>query len=211
MRDKLAGAAVLLTAEVRLKNELFGTLGRKDLCQSASVFGPGKEKTLKKGVILLLVLFAMVSSAGATTRKPRHHVPVKHSAAAAAKAAADKAAAENARDARQRVAVQIKALTHFVYLFAGIQKTMEMGDSPGTGREASTAALELNNRNKAKLRASIASMQQTLERLETDFRFTPAFKNYSPYLTGLGNIAQQAESQAAANHFDEAGRSLLKA
>jgi hypothetical protein len=173
--------------------------------------GPGKEKTLKKGVILALVLLATVSSASATARKPRHRVPAKYSPGAAAKAAADKAAAENARDARQRIVVQIKALTHFVYLFAGIQKTMEMGDSPGTGREASTAALELNNRNKAKVRASITSMQQALERLETDFRFTPALKNYSPYLTGLANIAQQADSQAAANHFDEAGRSLLKA
>ena len=171
---------------------------------------------MKKGVIwrnlviLVLVLFFTVSSGSATTQKARRRPPTKHSASAA-KAAADKAAADNARDARQRVASQIKSLTHFVYLYAGIQKTMELGDTAGTGHEASTAALELNNKNKAKVRASISSIEQGLEKLETDFRFTPAFKNYSFYLTGLANIGQQADTQAAANHFDEAGRSLLKA
>ena len=186
-----------------------------------------KGVTWKKGVILVLVLFFMVSPGTAVTQKTHRRPPTKHSVsaekAAAAKAAAAKAAADNAREARQRVASQIKVLTHFVYLFAGIQKSMELGDTastagtattagaPGAGREASTVALELNNKNKAKLRASITSIQQALERLESDFRFTPAFRNYSPYLAGLGNIGQQAESQATANHFDEAGKSLLKA
>jgi len=180
-----------------------------------------KGVTLKKGVILVLVLFFMVSSGTAATQKAHRRPPTKHSVsaekAAAAKAAAAKAAADNAREARQRVASQIKVLTHFVYLFAGIQKSMELGDTAGTGggagagHEASTATLDLNNKNKAKLRASITSIQQALERLETDFRFTPSFRNYSPYLAGLGNIGQQAESQATANHFDEAGKSLLKA
>jgi len=180
---------------------------------------------LKKGVlwksvvIFVLVLFFTVSSGSAATQKTHRRPPTKHSASAA-KAAADKAAADNARDARLRVASQIKVLTHFVYLFAGIQKSMELGDTvgtagtagtAGTGHEASTAALELNDKNKAKLRASIASIQQALEKLETDFRFTTAFKNYSPYLTGVANIGQQAQNQAAANRFDDAGKSLLKA
>jgi hypothetical protein len=171
---------------------------------------------LKKGVIWknlvisVLVLFFTVSSGSAATQKTHRRPPTKQSASAA-KAAADKAAADNARDARVRVASQIKVLTHFVYLFAGIQKSMELGDTAGTGHEASTAALELNDKNKAKLRASIASIQQALEKLETDFRFTTAFKNYSPYLTGVANIGQQAQNQAAANRFDDAGKSLLKA
>src|SRR5215471_727643 len=182
-----------------------------------------RRRALKKGVlwksvvIFVLVLFFTVSSGSAATQKTHRRPPTKHSASAA-KASADKAAADNARDARLRVASQIKVLTHFVYLFAGIQKGMELGDTAGpehdtagTGHEASTAALELNNKNKAKLRASIASIQQALEKLETDFRFTTAFKNYSPYLTGVANIGQQAQNQAAANRFDDAGKSLLKA
>jgi hypothetical protein len=94
---------------------------------------------------------------------------------------------------------------------AGTAVTAGTAGTAGTGHEASTAALELNNKNKAKVRASISTIQQGLEKLETDFRFTPAFKNYSFYLTGLGNIGQQAETQAAASHFDDAGKSLLKA
>ena len=170
---------------------------------------------MRKGFIVSLVLILAVAS-NASTPKTRR-APIKRQtnahrqqSAYAAKAAAEKAAAD-ARDARAQVAVQIKALSHFLYLFGGIEKGIEMGDPAGSGLELSPAALELNNRNKAKIRASITSVRQGLEKLEADFRFNPAYRNYFPNLTGVANIAEVAENQAAANHFDEAGRSLLKA
>lgn len=170
---------------------------------------------MRRGFIIGLVLIVAVASSAAT---PKTHRRVtkhpsnahKQQSANAAKAAAEKSEAD-ARAARGQVAVQIKALSRFLYLFGGIEKGIEMGDPAGTGLELSPAALELNNRNKAKVKASITSVRQGLEKLETDFRFNPAYRNYYSYLTGVAVTAEVAENQAAANHFDEAARSLLKA
>lgn len=188
----------------------------RDQPVSAGVSAPVRGSGLKKAFAVALVLvFSIVSSPATTkTRRPARARQTsnahKRQSSDLAKAAAEKAAAD-ARAARAQVAVQIKNLTHFLYLLGGIEKGIELGDPAGTGLELSPAALELNNRNKAKVRASITTVRQGLEKLETDFRFTLAFRNYSQYLTGVANFAEVAESQAAANHFDEAGRSLLKA
>jgi hypothetical protein len=162
---------------------------------------------LRKGVILVLAFTIVGSSVGASAATRRHR-PTKRTSSST-KVAADRLAAAQTQAARQAVAEQIKVLTHFMYLLGGIEKGIEMND-PG-GREVSPVALELNNRNKAKVKASITSVRQGLEKLETDFRWNPALKDYSPYLTGLANYGEVAEAQAGANRFDEAGRSLLKA
>ena len=40
--------------------------------------------------------------------------------------------------------------------------------------------------------------------------FNPALSSYFPYLSGVARTGETAEAQAAANRFDEAGKSLLK-
>jgi hypothetical protein len=175
-----------------------------------------KEIDLRKGLVLVLAFTVAGSYVGASaatvgaSAATRHHRSTKRTSNSTAKVAADKVAAET-QAARAEIAGQIKVLTHFMYLLGGIQKGIEMNDPAGPGNDVSAVALELNNRNKAKVRASITSVRQGLEKLETDFRWNPALKNYSPYLTGLANYAEVAETQAGANRFDEAGRSLLKA
>jgi hypothetical protein len=186
------------------------SLGRPDYdhgCEPGFDSGKG-EPTLSKGLTLLLA-FTITSLSAAATTGTRRHVSTKHTSGAA-KAAAEKSAAET-KAAREQVAAQIKTLTHFMYLLGGIEKGIELAAAAGPGREVSPVALELNDRNKAKVRASITTVRQGLEKLETDFRFNPALKNYYPYLTGLANHGEVAENQAAANRFDDAGRTLLKA
>jgi hypothetical protein len=153
-----------------------------------------------------MMVAALSVPANSSTQRRGHS---KRSSSAAS-AAADKSAAEIAVG-RRRIADQIKTLTHFVYLLAGIQKTMELSTGATASHEVSPAALELNDRNKAKIRASITTVRQGLEKLETDLRLNPSFKNYYQYLVGLANHGEAAEKQAADNRFDEAGKSLLKA
>jgi hypothetical protein len=158
----------------------------------------------------VLVLIVADLSVAATPQTRRHVYPKRTSSSAKAAAAAEKSAAEM-RAARQEVAQEIKVLTHFMYLLGGIEKGIEMTAAAGKDHEASPVALELNDRSKAKVRASISNVRQGLEKLETDFRVNPARKNYYFYLTGLTNYGEVAETQAGASRFDEAGRSLLKA
>jgi cell division protein FtsB len=129
--------------------------------------------------------------------------------ASAAKAAAVRSSAE-VRAGATRVAAQVKTLTHFVYLYGGIAKGIASVDQAASQNQASPAAVEQNNRNKAKVRESITSLREALDKLESDFRFNPALATYFPYLSGVAHTGETAETQAAANRFDDAGKSLLK-
>jgi hypothetical protein len=156
---------------------------------------------LRKSFIVALV-FIIVSPL-ATTSQTRRRGTTKRSDRVT------KPAAE--KPARERLATQIKTLTQFLYLLGGVTKGIESADQAARERNASSLAIEQNDRNKTKVKESIRNVREGLERLETDFRINQALKNYYAYLSGVAMIAETAENQAAANRFDEAGRSLLKA
>jgi hypothetical protein len=161
---------------------------------------------LRKAFIIALICI-IVSPEVAYSQTRRRSAPKR--SASAAKAAAEKKAAEiNA--AASRVSAQIKTLTQFLYLFGGIAKGLESTDQAARTGDISTVAIEQNERNKAKIRESIRNVREGLDKLEADFRFNPNLKSYYTYLSGVARTGETAESQAAANRFDEAGKSLLK-
>ena len=160
---------------------------------------------MRKAFILILICLLTVLSTDVTSQTKRRSAARR---ANATKAATEKSAAEIKAGAAQ-VAAQIKTMTHFVYLFGGIAKGIESVDQ-ASKQEASAAAIEQNERNKTKVRESIRNVREGLDKLESDFRFNPTLQRYYPYLAGVARTGETAENQAAANRFDEAGRSLLK-
>jgi len=108
-----------------------------------------------------------------------------------------------------RVADQIKNLTRFVYLLGGVAKGIEQVDEAARKNEASPAALDQNNKNKATVKASLENVRAGLDQLEIDFRGTPELEQYYLKLAGSASGAADAEAQAAAGHFDQAGRTML--
>ena len=90
-------------------------------------------------------------------------------------------------------------------------KGIESADQASRSRDASPAATEQNERNKAKVKESLRNIREGLDRLESDFRSNPQLRSYFGYVSGVARISETAENQAAANRFDEAGRSLVKA
>jgi hypothetical protein len=119
--------------------------------------------------------------------------------------------ADQIKAGRTRVSAQIKVLTHFLYLFGGVAKNAELGAPIGHNGEVPSVVREQNQRSEAKVRDSVTNVRSGLDQLEAYFQTTPALKKYYPYVAGIGNTGRTAESQAAANNFDEAGKSLLKA
>jgi hypothetical protein len=108
-----------------------------------------------------------------------------------------------------RVADQIKNLTRFVYLLGGVAKGIEQADEAARRNEASPAALDQNNKNKATVKASLQNVREGLDQLEISFRSTPELEQYYLKLAGSAAGAATAEDQAAAGHFDQAGRTML--
>ncbi|MEN3333129.1 MAG: hypothetical protein V7641_2494 [Blastocatellia bacterium] len=160
---------------------------------------------MRKAFIFMLICMLTVLSTNVTSQTRRRSTPTRR--ANATKAATEKSAAEIKAGAAQ-VAAQIKTLTHFVYLFGGIARGIESVDQ--AAKEASATVIAQNERNKTKVRESIRSVREGLDKLESDFRFNPTLQRYYTYLAGAARTGEAAENQAAAGRFDEAGRSLLK-
>ena len=108
-----------------------------------------------------------------------------------------------------RVADQIKILTRFIYLLGGVAKGLEQADETIRRREASPAVIDQTEKSKASVRTSLQKVREGLDKLELDFRTTPDLNPYYIRLAGVAAGAATAEEQAAANQFDQAGRTLL--
>lgn len=160
-------------------------------------------------ILLLVSMFSLTISATAQTRRRR--APSRGSSATATKTAAAERATAEAKIGREKVAAQVKVLTQFLYLYAGIYKGIESVDQTARARDASSVTVEANERNKAKVKESIRNIRAGLDKLESDFRFSPTLKNYYAYLSGVARLGADAEGQAGASRFDEAGKTLLKA
>ncbi len=108
-----------------------------------------------------------------------------------------------------RVADQIKNLTRFIYLLGGVGKGIEQADASIKRNEASPAIVEQIKKNKAQVKQSLADVRAGLDKLEIDFRASPELNRYYTSLVGVAAGAANAEDQAAAGHYDQAGRTLL--
>ena len=104
-----------------------------------------------------------------------------------------------------KVANQIKNLTTFLYLLGGVAKNLEALDAAAKSGQPSPTT----ERNKATLKASFEDFRVGLDQLEIYFRNTPELQRYYVKLVGSAAGAADAEAQAAAGHFDQAGRTLL--
>jgi uncharacterized phage infection (PIP) family protein YhgE len=129
---------------------------------------------------------------------------------ASSKAADKSKSAADIKAGAAQISTQLKTMIHFVYLYGGVVKGIAAIDAAASRNEASQPTIAQNNQSKARVRDSIKNVREGLDKLESDFRFHPVLRNYYQYLDGVARTGEAAENQAAANHFDEAGRLLLK-
>ena len=161
---------------------------------------------MKKAVIIVLVCIITVLCTTVDAQRRSRKAPRRSTSTAKA---AEKSAIE-IKAGRDRIAAQIKALTQFLYLFGGIAKEIESADKATTGLDPSSTSIAQNKASKTRIRGSIRNVREGLDKLETDFRLSPTLRSYYPYISGVAIIGETAENQAAANRFNDAGRSLLK-
>jgi hypothetical protein len=168
--------------------------------------GIDKGEQVVKRVLALALACIISTSITASSQTRRRSAPKRNAAAVAA----EKQAAE-LQAGRARVAEQIKTLTQFLYLLRGVTKDIESADLANRGRDASPLAIEQNQRSKAKVRESIRSVREGLDKLESSFYANAALRIYYHRISGVARIGEMAENKAATYNFDEAGRLLIKA
>lgn len=153
-------------------------------------------------IAVLTAIFVMPTNVVGQTR--RRSTPRQSTATAAAQRTA-----QVRTQGATRVAEQIKLLTRFTYLLGGVNSGIAQVDEAVRRNEASPAMVQQNQQSKARVKTSIQSFREGLDKLEIDFRATPELQPYYIKLAGVAAGAATAEEQAAANQFDAAGRSLL--
>ena len=158
---------------------------------------------MKRFFVAICMLLLVSTAAFAQTRRRTARPP------ATPKQTSAQASAEARTAGATKVAEQIKNLTRFVYLLGGAAKGIEQVDEAARKNEASPAALDQNNKNKATVKTSLQNVREGLDQLEIGFRSTPELEQYYLKLAGSAAGAATAEDQAAAGHFDQAGRTML--
>jgi hypothetical protein len=163
---------------------------------------------LKRAFVLALacIVLSSVTATSQTKRRP------SQKRTAASTSFAEKQQAE-IRAGRQQIAAQIKTLTQFLFLFGNISKGIETAEQVNRNREQTSVGMpaERIEQSKAKLKESIRSVRVGLDQLESSFRLNPVLQSYYPNVAGVARLGQTAETQAAANAFDQSGRSLIAA
>ena len=156
---------------------------------------------LRRNVVVSLAAI-VVAPAAALGQTRRRTTPRPKQAPASAVSAARTAGAT-------KVADQIKFMTRFIYLLGGVASGIASVDEAARRNEASPELIQRNQQSKVTVRTSIQGFRESLDRLEIEFRTTPDLQPYYIKLAGSAAGAAKAEELAAANQFDQAGRTLL--
>ena len=156
-------------------------------------------------MLIIVCLLALPATALAQTRSRTTRRSTQSSRTP--KASEQQAAAEVKTAGATKVADQVKNLTKFLYLLGGVAKGIE--DFDARRSEAPPSALQKNEQNKAAVKSSLENVRVGLDQLEIYFRSTPQLQGYYVKVVGSASGAANAEAQAAAGHFDQAGRTLL--
>ena len=156
-------------------------------------------KPLIAKAAVCLLIFAFAAPAPAQTRT-RRSAPASQRKKATPASGLDQTR-YNAQ--RLELAGLSKDLTRFLYLYGRLSKDLELT----AGQQGSADAA---NQTKAGLIRSLGDMRDRLDQLESHFRFEQGLRAQYQTLQGVSGSAEQAAQQAAANRYDQAGRTLLE-
>jgi hypothetical protein len=154
-------------------------------------------------VLICILLFSTAAFAQSRSRTTKRSTSTPSQTTARAQVAETRTAAAT------RVADQVKILTKFLYVLGGVAKGIEQVDEAAKKNEASPAALQQNEQNKATVKSSLRNVREGLDNLEIYFRSTPGLQSYYLKLAGSADGAATAENLAGAGRFDQSGRTLL--
>ncbi|CAN5214007.1 hypothetical protein BH10ACI1_BH10ACI1_31120 [soil metagenome] len=110
------------------------------------------------------------------------------------------------KDGANKVSIQIKNLTKFLYLLGTIAQGIEDIDKD---TKAPQAAIDKNTKNKQAVITTIRNLRAGLAALEIEFRTKPALKTYNLQIEGISALCGQSEDLAVGGKFLESGKPLL--
>ena len=152
---------------------------------------------------LVLTAFSFtVAAQKKTTTKPTAKKPA---------ATASNANAAEIKSGAEKVSIQLKNVSKFIYILGGVAKGIEDIDKEARTGKVSRNVLDQNAQFKQSVIRSIQNLRAGLVALEIEFRTKNGLKPYMIQIQGVSDLAGTAEDQAANGMFTESGKTLLVA
>lgn len=151
--------------------------------------------------VLLFLTFVLLTSA-ATAQKKKN--PVKP-----APVIAVNSSSLEIRNGAEKVSVQIKNVSKFLYTLGGIAVRIEDIDHDAKAKTIARSTLDTNAENKQRVMQAIRNLRAGIAALEVEFRTTPALTKYLVQIQGITELSGQTEDLASAGNFSDAGKPLL--
>lgn len=109
----------------------------------------------------------------------------------------------------EKVSIQIKNVTKFIYLLGGVARGIEDADKEAKAGKLSKLVVDKNTEFKGKVITSIRDLQAGLAALEVEFRTKPGLKPYLLQINGITDLSGQAKDLATSGRFTDSGKVLL--
>ncbi len=158
-------------------------------------------KALFATLMVCLLLLGSNISLSAQTRARRSTTQKRRTTASSSSSHLD---ATQTNAARIKLGDQIKNLTKFLYLYGRFSKDLELTGAQAGADDTASA------KTRASLLNTIRAIREGLDGLEAQFRLTPGLQTQYANLSGVAQLASDAETEASANHLDRAGRMLIE-
>lgn len=110
------------------------------------------------------------------------------------------------RTGAEKVSIQIKNVTKFIYILGSVAKGIEDLDKD---TRANRAARDANEANKREVIQAIRNLRAGLATLEVEFRTKAQLKKHLGVIQGITELSGQSEDLATAGRFMDAGKPLL--
>lgn len=161
------------------------------------------NKKLAALVIGLACIFYCAVSASAQKRK----APSRKTKTVAAKTSINSTG--EIKSGAEKVSIQIKNLSKFIYVLGGVAQGIEDIDKDIKTGKVSRATVDQNEKNKQAVVGTMRNLRAGLAALEVEFRTSAALKNYLSRIQGITDMSGEAEEQAAAGQLNNSGKTLL--
>lgn len=155
--------------------------------------------------MILACLLALTFSAAAQKRRTSS----RKTSSKAANAATTPPASGEIKAGAEKVSIQIKNVSKFIYILGGVAQGIEDIDKDVKAGKVSRTTADQNAKNKQAVISTIANLRAGLAALETEFRSNPALRNYNFQIQGISDLTATAEDQATAGQLRESGKTLL--
>ena len=109
----------------------------------------------------------------------------------------------------EKVSVQIKNTTKFLYLLGSVANGIETIDKDARAGKVSRDIQDKNTQFKRDVLQSIRNLRAGMIALEVDFRTKPTLQKYLINIQGISDMSGRAEDLANGGEFVESGKMLV--